>query len=739
MWNTWKKDGAKVVLNNVSGAFPDNFVRTIVRGKKNKTEDGRLKPSSSPSNVNERKCNVIFSYVPQHEDELALKEGDVVVVLEEVEEGWWKGILGDKVGMFPSNFVEIIDPEGGPVTPATGNHDPVGRAKHLSNNLDPPLTHGEVNGNSTQNTNHKYFNETPRERGFGAGFFQFSFSTNLTPETNTGSRRNSGSGSRSHGGSTYSSPDLAKMYKMTGGVDKEKSPKIDPSQETDKITVNIGVDHRNNKFSKTPSGTGVAGHTPKGSSKISASSQPTPPQLPPKPVRELARVMFPYNAEHEDELELREGDVVVVISKDLEDKGWWKGELSGKVGVFPDNFVHLITSHEETPKPPRPEKRPSSGRISPPPPISGSPHSVHRDASKDNETPPPPLPGKKVAIPPPPPTEKKPSHTTDENPFLENGSLTIGRENPLSHIARPKGPSNRRPPSQLFRDKKKSTGDDDDVEHLEPAIEETAKQDEITAPLIPNGIATSPPDASTSATSTSSTDGEPKPPWLKELRENQKKKRLSGLFSNAVDALEGSQNQPSQPTPPQVAEKPSVNQPSKPPPPTASKPQLKSGTSGFGPTPPVPVNREWPIITSKSSTSIPLVPHQRMKSVDSAGSSRPASVITPGTALPSTVEPPTVSNRPSMNGLSLSLEEKVDLLFKDYVPKIRSLEHRLEEQQTLHSRQIQQLTKELDDERKQRACLQIEVDRLNKLFTTTGYAQFLPKLSCILATVANMT
>ncbi|KAB7508189.1 SH3 domain-containing kinase-binding protein 1 [Armadillidium nasatum] len=89
-----EKGWCKGVLNNVSGAFPDNFVRTIVRGKKNKTEDGRLKPSSSPSNVNERKCNVIFSYVPQHEDELALKEGDVVVVLEEVEEGWWKGILG---------------------------------------------------------------------------------------------------------------------------------------------------------------------------------------------------------------------------------------------------------------------------------------------------------------------------------------------------------------------------------------------------------------------------------------------------------------------------------------------------------------------------------------------------------------------------------------------------------------------------------------------------------------------
>ena len=63
-------------------------------------------------------------------------------------------------------------------------------------------------------------------------------------------------------------------------------------------------------------------------------------------VRELAKVVFPYKGEHEDELDLQEGDVIIVICKDLEDKGWWKGELSGKVGVFPDNFVELITTEE---------------------------------------------------------------------------------------------------------------------------------------------------------------------------------------------------------------------------------------------------------------------------------------------------------------------------------------------------------------------------------------------------------
>ena len=32
--------------------------------------------------------------------------GDVIEFLGEVEEGWWRGQLAGKIGVFPSNFVE---------------------------------------------------------------------------------------------------------------------------------------------------------------------------------------------------------------------------------------------------------------------------------------------------------------------------------------------------------------------------------------------------------------------------------------------------------------------------------------------------------------------------------------------------------------------------------------------------------------------------------------------------------
>ena len=35
--------------------------------------------------------------------------GEIVNVVGEEEAGWWKGQLANKTGVFPSNFVELID------------------------------------------------------------------------------------------------------------------------------------------------------------------------------------------------------------------------------------------------------------------------------------------------------------------------------------------------------------------------------------------------------------------------------------------------------------------------------------------------------------------------------------------------------------------------------------------------------------------------------------------------------
>ena len=55
-----------------------------------------------------RKAKAQFSYYPEAEDELELAVGDEVIILGVVEDGWWKGRIGNKEGVFPSNFVKEI-------------------------------------------------------------------------------------------------------------------------------------------------------------------------------------------------------------------------------------------------------------------------------------------------------------------------------------------------------------------------------------------------------------------------------------------------------------------------------------------------------------------------------------------------------------------------------------------------------------------------------------------------------
>ncbi|KAF9801727.1 hypothetical protein SFRURICE_014881 [Spodoptera frugiperda] len=150
-------------------------------------------------------CRAVFSYQPANPDELPLCVGDVLEVLGEVEEGWWQGRRQGRVGVFPSNFVVMLDPR------------------------DPP----------------------------------------------------------------------------------QPAPPFEPA-----------------------------------------------PALPPKPVKELCRVLFPYTAVNEDELTLSEGDIVTILSKEAPDRGWWRGELNGRVGLFPDNFVQAlppqVATELEEKKPERP-------------------------------------------------------------------------------------------------------------------------------------------------------------------------------------------------------------------------------------------------------------------------------------------------------------------------------------------------------------------------------------------------
>ena len=60
-----------------------------------------------------------------------------------------------------------------------------------------------------------------------------------------------------------------------------------------------------------------------------------------------AVVEYDYDAVHPDELTLKEGEIINNI--DMLVEGWWEGDLNGRRGMFPDNFVkvgEVVVSHK---------------------------------------------------------------------------------------------------------------------------------------------------------------------------------------------------------------------------------------------------------------------------------------------------------------------------------------------------------------------------------------------------------
>uniref|UniRef100_A0A8C9AB77 SH3 domain containing kinase binding protein 1 n=1 Tax=Prolemur simus TaxID=1328070 RepID=A0A8C9AB77_PROSS len=246
-----------------------------------------------------RRCQVAFSYLPQNDDELELKVGDIIEVVGEVEEGWWEGVLNGKTGMFPSNFIKEL----------SGESDELGisQDEQLSKSSLRETTGSESDGGDSSSTKSEGANGTVATAAIqpkkvkGVGF---------------------------------------------GDIFKDKPIKLRPRSievENDFLPVEKTIGK------KLPPATAAPD-----SLKTEMDSRTK--------TKDYCKVIFPYEAQNDDELTIKEGDIVTLINKDCIDVGWWEGELNGRRGVFPDNFVKLLPPDFEKegnrPKKPPPPSAP---------------------------------------------------------------------------------------------------------------------------------------------------------------------------------------------------------------------------------------------------------------------------------------------------------------------------------------------------------------------------------------------
>ncbi|XP_060231083.1 SH3 domain-containing kinase-binding protein 1 isoform X9 [Meriones unguiculatus] len=299
--NIRKEDGGwwEGQINGRRGLFPDNFVREIKKDMKkdllsNKAPEKPMHDVSSGNSLlssetilrtnkrgerRRRRCQVAFSYLPQNDDELELKVGDIIEVVGEVEEGWWEGVLNGKTGMFPSNFIKEL----------SGESDELGISQddQLSKSSLRETTGSESDGGDSSSTKSEGANGTVAAAAIqpkkvkGVGF---------------------------------------------GDIFKDKPIKLRPRSievENDFLPVEKTIGK------KLPPAISTA--------------DPAKPEMDSRTkTKDYCKVIFPYEAQNDDELTIKEGDIVTLINKDCIDVGWWEGELNGRRGVFPDNFVKLL-------------------------------------------------------------------------------------------------------------------------------------------------------------------------------------------------------------------------------------------------------------------------------------------------------------------------------------------------------------------------------------------------------------
>ena len=78
---------------------------------------------------------------------------------------------------------------------------------------------------------------------------------------------------------------------------------------------------------------------------MAAKKKPPPPipakRIPSAPLPQYVTALFDFEGQSEGDLAFKEGDKIRVVKKTDSQDDWWDGELRGKVGVFPANYVQL--------------------------------------------------------------------------------------------------------------------------------------------------------------------------------------------------------------------------------------------------------------------------------------------------------------------------------------------------------------------------------------------------------------
>lgn len=111
------EDGESSVRSSEEGPGDTVFTAPAERAESEGSGPEEKSPGQQPPRQPPRKdVGPMYSYValykflPQEGNDLALQPGDRIMLVDDSNEDWWKGKIGDRVGFFPANFVQRVRP-----------------------------------------------------------------------------------------------------------------------------------------------------------------------------------------------------------------------------------------------------------------------------------------------------------------------------------------------------------------------------------------------------------------------------------------------------------------------------------------------------------------------------------------------------------------------------------------------------------------------------------------------------
>lgn len=315
-------------MGGVHGFFPTNFVQVI-------------KPLPQPP----PQCKALYDFELKDKeadkDCLPFSKDDILTVIRRVDENWAEGMLGDKIGIFPISYVEFNS-----------------AARQLIE-LDKPDSSGDSGEGASSGPQ---TNGAPRDKKNSKKRHSFTSLTMshkpmLAPPPQRHSMEISGPVLISSSNPTAA----ARIGELTGGLSCSAPSQVHicttglivtPPPSSPVTTATVFTFPSETSYTSIPVDALPPPPPPPPQSSAGGAAFPLATGQRPSPStsdqsgRQRPTVyvaMFPYTPRKEDELELRKGEMFLVLERCQD--GWFKGTSmhTGKIGVFPGNYMSPVS------------------------------------------------------------------------------------------------------------------------------------------------------------------------------------------------------------------------------------------------------------------------------------------------------------------------------------------------------------------------------------------------------------